>query len=77
MEWDQCRRNLIRCGMKFPEEYEDIDAREVVAEIEQYGGVVMSYEPWDNCWGEFKKAIEKYYGKPMPLEPPEPANATE
>lgn len=77
MEWNQCRRTLIRCGMEFPEEYEDIDAREVVAQIEQYGGVFMSYEPWENCWDNLKKAMEKYYGKPMPLESPKSSDFTE
>ncbi len=70
MEWDQCRKHLVRCGLEIPEEYEDIDARSVVAKIEQYGVVpTVSYEPWKNCYNDFKKAVEKYYGKPMPLEP--------
>ncbi len=77
MEWDQCKSTLIRCGMEFPEEYEDLDVRGIVAEIEQNGIIVISYEPWDNCWDDLKKAMEKYYGRPMPLEPLESSDSAE
>lgn len=77
MEWEQCKRHLTRCGMEFPEEFEDFDVRGFVVEIEQNDGVLMSYEPWDNCWDDLKKAMEKYYGKPMPLKPLESSDSTE
>lgn len=70
MELDQCKKHLIRCGLELPEEYEDINFMGYVVEIEQFGSVYsLSWEPWDNCFNDFKKAVEKYYGRPMPLEP--------